>query len=387
MSCDKRLHSEQYDLSLEEHTMTKSYRVGIIGSTGRGDYGHGIDVAWKEIPQAEIVAVADDNEQGRAVAATRNGAKAAYADYRQMLDKERPAIVAICQRWIDRHHEMIMACVERGIHVFMEKPFCRTLEEADQIIRTCEMTHARLAIAHQTRYCPIIPVVKRMIDEGQLGTVLEMRARGKEDHRGGAEDLWVLGSHLMNLMQVFAGDPASCFATVQNKGQPITKRDVVDGNEGLGLLAGDAVEAVYQFAGGVTGYFSSRRAQEGKPSRFALTIFGSRGVVEYLTGFVPEVHFLADPGWSPGRSGAKWQKATSAGVGNPEPLKATGIPAGNVAAIKDLIGAIEQSRQPLCSAYSGRTIVEMIMAVFESQRLGKPVSLPLENRQHPLTLL
>lgn len=367
--------------------MPQSYRVGIIGSTGRGDYGHGIDVAWKEIPQAEIVALADDNEQGRAAAVQRTGAKTAYADYRQMLDKERPAIVSICQRWIDRHHEMIMACVERGIHVFMEKPFCRTLQEADQIVRTCEMTHAKLAIAHQTRYCPIIPVVKRMIEEGKLGTVLEMRARGKEDQRGGAEDLWVLGSHLMNLMEVFAINPASCFATISSKGQPITKKDVIEGNEGLGPLAGDAIEASYQFPGGVTGYFSSHRGQEGKPSRFGLQIFGSKGIVEYLTGYVPAVHFLPDPSWSPGRTGAKWLKVTSAGVGNPEPLKVTGIPAGNVAAIKDLIASIEQNRQPLCGPESARTIIEMIMGVFESQRLGKPVMFPLENRQHPLAML
>ncbi|HEY3964188.1 MAG TPA: Gfo/Idh/MocA family oxidoreductase [Planctomycetaceae bacterium] len=367
--------------------MPQTYRVGIIGSTGRGDYGHGMDVAWKEIPQAEIVGLADDSEQGRSAAVARTGAKTAYADYRQMIEKERPTIVSICQRWIDRHHEMIMACVERGIHVFMEKPFCRTLQEADQIVRTCEMTHAKLAIAHQTRYCPIIPVVKRMIAEGQLGTILEMRARGKEDQRGGSEDLWVLGSHLMNLMQVFAGDPVSCFTTVTSKGRPITKRDVIEGNEGLGPLAGDAVEASYQFADGVTGHFSSRRAQEGKPSRFGLQIFGSKGVVEYLTGYLPAVNFLPDPSWSPGRSGAKWQTVTSAGVGKPEPIQATGIPAGNVAAIKDLLAAIEQNRQPLCSAESGRTIIEMIMAAFESQRLGKPVRFPLDNRQHPLTML
>jgi predicted dehydrogenase len=367
--------------------MANTYRVAIIGSTGRGDYGHGIDVAWKEVPQAEIVALADDDEKGRAAAVERTGAKKAYADYREMIDKEKPQIVSICQRWIDRHHEMIMACVERGIHIFMEKPFCRTLVEADQIVRTCEMTHSKLAIAHQTRYCPIIPAVKRLIDEGKLGTILELRARGKEDTRGGAEDLWVLGSHLMNLMQVFAGPPQSCFATVTSKGKPITKREVVDGNEGLGPLAGDSVTAEYQFSNGVTGYFSSRRSQEGKPSRFALQIYGSKGVVEYLTGYLPAVHFLADPSWSPGRSNTKWQRVSSGGVGVPEPIKAGGVPNGNVAAIQDLIAAIEENRQPLCSVYEARAIIEMIMAVFESQRLGKPVSLPLENRKHPLTML
>jgi predicted dehydrogenase len=367
--------------------MPDPYRVAIIGSTGRGDYGHGLDIAWKSVPQVEIVALADDNEKGRAAAVERTGAKKAYDDYREMLDKEKPAIVSICQRWIDRHHEMVMACVERGIHVFMEKPFCRNLTEADQIVRTCEMTHAKLALAHQTRYCPIIPAVQRLIDAGTLGTILEMRARGKEDQRGGGEDLWVLGSHLMNLMQVFAGAPESCFATVTSKGKAIAKRDVVDGSEGLGPLAGDAVDARFQFSDGVTGYFASHRGQEGKRSRFGLQIFGSKGVVEYLTGYLPPVFFLADPAWSPGRSGAKWQKVTSAGVGVAEPDKAGGIPNGNIAAINDLIASIEDNRQPLCSVYEARATIEMIMGVFESQRLGKPVDLPLENRKHPLTML
>ena len=367
--------------------MPNKYRVAIIGSTGRGDYGHDHDVAFKAIPKVEIVALADDDEKGRAAAVERTGAKTAYADYRAMLDKERPAIVAICQRWIDRHFEMVLACVERGIHVYMEKPFCRTLTEADQIVRVCEMTHAKLAIAHQTRYCPIIPVVKRMIEEGKLGTVLEMRARGKEDARGGAEDLWVLGSHLLNMMQVFAGAPISCFGALMKNGRPITKNDVVEGNEGLGPLAGDAVHAVYQFPNSIQGYFASRRAQEGRPSRFALQIFGSKGVVEYLTGYLPVVSFLPDPSWSPGRSSAKWQKVTSAGPGKPEPLRTAGLPAGNVAAINDLIASIEQDRQPLCGVYDGRSIIEMIMAVFESQRLGKPVAFPLENRKHPLSML
>src|SRR5690349_13296880 len=224
--------------------MPKQYRVAIIGSTGRGDYGHGLDVAWKEVPRAQVVALADDNEKGRAEAAERNGVKETYSDYREMIDKERPDIVSICQRWIDRHHEMVMACVSRGIHVFTEKPLCRNLGEADEIVRACEMTHAKLAIAHQTRWCPVLPVIKQMIADGKIGTILEMRARGKEDNRGGAEDLWVLGSHLMNLMQAFAGAPSSCFASVTAKDKPITKRDVIEGNEGLGPLAGDSVNAV-----------------------------------------------------------------------------------------------------------------------------------------------
>ena len=367
--------------------MPQKYRVGIIGCTGRGDYGHGIDTVWKEIPEAEVVAVADTNAEGRAAAASRCGAKNAYADYREMIEKELPQIVSICPRWIDQHHAMIMACVERGIHVYLEKPFCRTLIEADEIVRTCEMTHAKLAIAHQTRYCPILPVVQQLIADGKLGTIFELRARGKEDQRGGGEDLWVLGSHVLNLMHAFAGDPVSCFATMTNQGRSMTASDLVEGNEGLGLLAGDAINAEYTFPNEVRGYFSSKRRQEGKPSRFGVQIFGSKGIIEYLTGYVADVHYLDDPSWSPGRSGTAWQRVSSAGVGKPEPIKITGIPAGNVAAVRDLMDAIENNRAPLCDAVAGRKVVEMILSVFESQRLGKPVAIPLENRQHPLTQL
>jgi hypothetical protein len=78
---------------------------------------------------------------------------------------------------------------------------------------------------------------------------------------------------------------------------------------------------------------------------------------------------------------------SSAGPGQSEPLSDGGLPAGNVAACSDLIHAIEEDRQPEANIYEARQTVAMISAVFESQRLGKPVSFPLETRVNPLTLL
>jgi hypothetical protein len=60
---------------------------------------------------------------------------------------------------------------------------------------------------------------------------------------------------------------------------------------------------------------------------------------------------------------------------------------GNVWIVQDLMAAIEQDRQPLGSVYDGRAALEMIMGVYESQRLNRPVDLPLKNRQHPLAQL
>src|ERR1700683_3915322 len=112
----------------------KKYRVAVIGRTGHGNYGHDLDVVWLQIPNAQIIAVADDNEAGRNAAQKRLSAKNAYADYRQMLQKERPQIVSIAMRHLDTHRDMVIACAEAGASIFLEKPMCRDLREADEMI-------------------------------------------------------------------------------------------------------------------------------------------------------------------------------------------------------------------------------------------------------------
>lgn len=365
--------------------MSTPYRIAVIGHTGRGNYGHGHDRVWLEMPQCSIVGVADPDDEGRAAAVRRLKAPRAFDDYRRLLDETKPHIAAICPRWVDQHCEMVVEAARRGIHVYMEKPMCRSLEEADRMVAACEQNGVKLAIAHQTRYSPKLHVVRQMLEEGAIGKVLEFRGRGKEDHRGGGEDLWVLGSHVMNLIHCLGGEPKWCSARVDVEGRPITKDDVVSGNEGLGPLAGDTVAAMYGLDDSITAYFGSHRRAAG--GRFGLQIFGSQGVIELLTGFLPPAYYLADPAWSPGRSGASWVPISSEGPGKPEPLEDRGLHGGNLLVCQDLIDAIEQDRQPECNVYEGRMTVEMILAVFESQRQGRPVTIPLKERRHPLSLL
>ncbi|MBC7855165.1 MAG: Gfo/Idh/MocA family oxidoreductase [Pirellulaceae bacterium] len=366
--------------------MPAKHRVVVIGHTGRGNYGHGIDTVWSRLKDTcEVLAVSDPDESGRAEAAKRLGVSKSFADYRQMLDEMKPTIVGIGPRWVDQHRDMVLACAERGAHMYMEKPLCRCPAEADEMVAACQKHDVKLALAHQTRYSPKLQVLKEFIEAGNLGELLELRGRGKEDARGGSEDLWVLGSHVMNLINFFGGDPKWCFAQVKQDGQPIAKSHIKDGPEGLGPLAGDTVSAMYGMDGGATAYFGSKRNANG--GRFGLTIYGSRGVVEILTGTLPSVQFLPDPAWSAGRSGKAWIPISSAGVGKPETLKDSSADAGNHLAVLDLIAAIEQDRDPECSLEEGKTTIEMICAVFESQRTDGPVQWPLKTRVNPLSLL
>ena len=304
-----------------------------------------------------------------------------------MLAKEKLDLVTVAPRWVDPHRDMIMAAAEHGCHIFSEKPICRSPAEADDIVRACEMRHLKLAIAFQTHYSPSLTVLQGLIKSGEIGDVLEIRARGKDDHRGGGEDLWVLGPHVLDLMRVIGGDPIDCYAAVYSKGKRITKADVVDGNEGIGPLAGDHLQATYTFPNGVTGFFGSSRGKGTEPSRFGIQVFGSRGVAEIQFGYPATCFLLRDPAWCPRSSSSKWLRVTSNGIDKPETIEPTGVEAGNVALVRDLLRAIEQNRQPLCNMYDARWTIEMISAVFESHRLAQPVTFPLTQRQNPLTLL
>ena len=102
------------------------------------------------------------------------------------------------------------------------------------------------------------------------------------------------------------------------------------------------------------------------------------------TGALPDIWFVEDPSWQPGQSRAKWKRVTSAGIDKPETLVDRSHALGNRLIALDLIRAIETDTQPKGSMYDGRAALEMILAVYESHRLGAPVDLPLKNRQHPL---
>jgi len=366
----------------------KKYRAAVIGHTGRGNYGHGMEKLWADVDAAELVAVADAQPDGLAKTSKRLGVKG-FADYKQMLTHTKPDLVAVGPRWLDQHRDMVVACAEAGVKgIYLEKPMCQDLQQADEMIAACEKSGTKLAMATQNRYSPQVKIIAKMITDGDLGDLVEIRARGKDDRRGGGEDLWVLGTHMLDLMSLFGGGAKSCYAQVYNEGHLVTSADVYDGAEGIGPLAGDEVHAMYRLGIGINGYWDSKRGAEGKPSRFGIRIQGTKGVVElYDTGSLPLTLFLPASSWSTGRSDTQWQRINSGGMDVAETIPSGGLHAGNVLAVKDLIASIEADRQPIANIYEARKTVEMIAAVFESHRLQESVDLPLQNRANPLTML
>lgn len=354
--------------------------VAVIGHTGRGGYGHGLDTMWKAIPAAEIVAIADADANGLAAELKKIGVGKGFADYRAMLAEVKPDIVAIGPREIDQHRDMLLAAIQNGAKgIYIEKPFLRSLVECDEVIAAAEKSGTKIAIAHRNRYHPALPMVAKLIADGAIGRVLEMRGRGKEDPRGGSLDMWVLGSHVMGCAIALAGSAKACAAGVYQNGKPVTKADVKEGAEGIGPLVGDEVHARFEMENGVPFFFDSikdgrlKKAAYDDPASFGLQIFGNAGVIDLRMDQEPFawIQMAKEP-----RKPVLEDKEIAKKVSSHE---ISGL---------DLITAIQENREPLCDAVQGRQITEMISAVFESHRLnGQRVPLPLQTRVNPLTLL
>jgi predicted dehydrogenase len=335
---------------------------------------------WRLRDEVQVVALADPHEQGREHYGKESGATKLYADYREMLEKERPEFVAIGPRWTVNHKEYLLACAEAGAHGILEKPLTPDLAGADEAIAALEAKGLKWAMAFNFRASPVVRHARELVRNGVIGRLLEIRARGKEDARSGGEDLIVLGVHEFDLMRYFAGDPEWCEAEVLVDGHPATPKDVREATEPLGPVVGDTIHARWGFANGLRGYFASVKGAEGGGGRWGVDLYGTRGVVTIRMAPIPKLRWFASPNWTEDTNTSIWQTLPD------EPrVVLPESPVGHYKTIvDDLIEAVDQDREPFTSVQAGRAAHEFIQAVFETLVSGGRVTLPLTNRSHPL---
>jgi len=265
----------------------------------------------------------------------------------------------------------------------MEKPIAASLDEADAIVAVAQKAKIQVSVAHQARREPALLHLKALVEKGLIGDLLEVRTRGKEDHRSGGEDMAVLGTHCMYLMRFFAGDAAWCAARILQDGREVTAKDRREATEPLGPVAGDTIHATYAFAKGVQGYFASQKVPARENLRFQIALHGSRGVALVHIGADPKIFHLVDPLWSPGSSGAKWAPLPDS-PSNADPSGLTGMEAANKRIVEELLRCAETGERATCGIHEARAALEMIMAVYAAHLRGARVALPLAERRHPL---
>jgi predicted dehydrogenase len=365
-------------------------RVAVIGHTGRGNFGHGLDVVWQKIPGTQIVGVADADEQGLQKALTRLNIQRGFKDYRKMLEELRPEFVSIAPRHADQHLDMALAAIESGTKgLYVEKPFCRSPAESDRLIAAAEQSGAKIAVAHRNRYHPVLPIIDDLIARDEIGRLLEIRGHGLGDRRGGGEDLWVLGCHIFNLFHYFGGEPNACSSIVLQNGKPATKQDVADGAEGLGPLAGNEIHASWMLANGIIGSYTTFTNDGSNKNGYAAHLIGTKGAISIHIDRDPVAWLCPGNPFDPASRDKPRIAITTAGLGKDEsrPDLVASVHDHSLA-IRDLIEAVDHDRAPLCDARQGAIAVEMICGVFESHRQGGArVPYPLAERDNPLSKL
>jgi predicted dehydrogenase len=373
--------------------MDRTYRVAVIGSTGKGDYGHGLDSAFVGVKRATVIAVADDDEAGRKKAGERLKVDRLYADYRDMLAKEKPDVVCIGPRWLTARSAMVKAAAEAGCHIYCEKPFVAELGAADALQAVCDKAGVRLALAHQWRAMPPVRQALADLRAGKYGQLLRMRARPKDDARGGGEELLVHGTHWFDLMIAIAGPPHWVSGHIAVAGRDARREDKHEGSEPVGPIAGDSVVAMVGFDGGVRGFFDSTANMAPKKgaawdSVYGLTIECEKATLQLRQP--GDVFIYPAAGVLPDFDALKWEKVW---VENwhftpehkPRPLRQEWLRLGNQSLANDLLDAIEGKRDPISPLRHGVQIAEMVQGVYASHFAdGRRLPLPLTERRHPL---
>lgn len=366
-------------------TTSGKLRAVVIGHTGKGNYGHGMDTVMANHPEVELVAIADANPDGLLKALAKLKAPKTYASYHEMLEKERPDLVSIATRWTVEHKDMALAAIRAGAHIYSEKPFTTDLAEADAVLAAAKKSGSKIAVAHQMHVAHNIVYLKQQLEKGLIGDLLEIRANGKQDKRAGGEDMLVLGTHLFDLMRLFAGDAEWCTARVQTQGRDITASDARKATEGIGPVAGEDIYAQFGFANGVNGLFVSREEYGPVAGGWGLELIGSKGVVKIQANIPPRIFLRKAGAWTEKGQTEAWEPVP----GDPT----TGVPesqrnttAGNRQLLDSLIAAARTGGEPACSGYDGMKAVEMVMAVYQAAFAKRRVALPLKDRAHPLKL-
>ena len=300
--------------------MVTQVRVGIIGV---GQIGKRHVALYREIPEAEIVAVADLREDEAQRVAQENGIKSVYTDYRELLRRDDIDSVDVCLH--NRlHMPVTVDALRAGKNVYCEKPMSWTYAEAKAMYDTAKSTGRLLHIQLNTLYAPETRAAKRLIDAGYLGTLYyakssHYRRRGRpfvdgygtkafvniETSGGGA--LIDMGVYHISRMLFLLGNPE--LVSVSGRTFQMLDNIYPDRKAESGYNVEELGVALVQLAGGITFFMEEAWAMHaGKTDEDWL--YGSKGGlrIDPLSYYTTLADIEMDAGFDVKGADWRWQQ-------------------------------------------------------------------------------
>lgn len=333
--------------------MAAKIRVGVAGA---GFIGAVHARAYKQVPHAELVGIADPVDE-KVESLTRELDCQRFHTYEEMLAEANLDIINICLPPA-LHMPAAEAAAQVGVHILMEKPITRTVEEADRMLAVCREAGVYLMTGFTHHFYPEMREAKRLIDSGAIGqplTVLDSMSitysfvlpwyRDREIAGGGVfmcnavhgfdRVSWVLGQNVTALAALV---------------QPTT------GSQGE-----DYGSVLARFDGGTQGTFF----QHWGPYRTVqceMQIFGEEGMIHVRSWDSVEV-WIGD-------------KKTIHRYYHPDYGLAERSMVGMVGELSEMVDAVRAGRQPEPAGEAGRTSVALVLATYEAAQKGTWVEIP-----------
>lgn len=346
-------------------------KYALIGC-GRIAFNH-ITAAVKN--KLEIVAICDIlPEKMEAVLAKHNLQQdetiKCYTDYKEMIAKNEIELISIATD-SGTHADIALYCIEKRIHLIIEKPIAMSIKEAEDIITRAKEKGVKVSACHQNRFNLAIQKTHEALIDGRFGKLshgsINVRWNRNKNYYTQApwRGTWAQdGGALMNqcihgidLLRWIMGDEVE-------EVYGITRQQFHDY-----LEVEDVGVAVLKFKNGAIGTIEGTTNVYPKNLEETLYIFGEKGTVKIAGKSTNNIDV-----WD-------FYDQTEVDLKNKNLTEMTSNVYGNGHSrlFADVIEAIEKDRTPYVDAVAGRNALEIVLSIYKSQKTGKPVKLPLED--------
>jgi len=188
-----------------------SIRVGIVGA---GYWGPNLIRNFSDLPQSRVLGVADLKEDRLKHIKANFPQVSVTQDYKDLLDMGLDAMVIATPP--ASHYKLAKECLEKGMHVLVEKPLTLYSNQAIELIELAEKKHRTLMVGHTFEYNPAVRALKSLIDSGELGQIyyLDAARLNLGLFQNGVNVLWDLAPHDISIIYYLLDqDPVSVNAS------------------------------------------------------------------------------------------------------------------------------------------------------------------------------
>ena len=268
--------------------------VGLIGT---GYMGKCHALAWNAVkpvfgdgPTPRLVHLGEATANLAARRAAEFGFEKSTGNWRDVIADPEVAVVSVTTPNAF-HAEMAIAALEAGKHVWCEKPMAVGFAEAERMAAAARASGRVTALGYNYIQNPMMGHIRRLLDEGAIGTVNHLRVEMDEDFMADPEALFYwkseassgygalddFGVHPLSLLQYLVGDVRRVMA---NLAKPYADRPLKEGGR-RAVETWDSASVLFELDGGISGVMALDRSAWGRKGRIALQIFGSKGTIVY----------------------------------------------------------------------------------------------------------